>query len=95
MTMPNTPNVAPHMYKSSNFGAVVPFENINEPGTYICQWNGHLLRVPEDGVSAGRSPMINLIGPDPLFVTKISDNPWIALTKARILAANYDLQVNF
>ncbi len=46
-------------------------------------------------MSAGRSPMINLIGPDPLFVTKISDNPWIALTKARMLAANYDLQVNF
>jgi hypothetical protein len=76
-------------------GMTVPFESINEPGCYVCNWSGHLLRVPEDGVAVGRSPLINVIGPEPLFVTKISDNPFIPLTKARMLACNWDINVNF
>ncbi len=76
-------------------GATIPFDTINEPGAYVCNWSGHLLRVPEDGVSPGRSPLINIIGPDPLTVTKISDNPYVTITKAKLLAANFDLNVNF
>ncbi len=81
--------------KCANFGTSYAFENISEPGAYICQWNGHLLRVPEDGVAAGRSPRINIVGADPLFVTKIADNPYVTITKARLLAANLDMNVNF
>lgn len=32
---------------------------------------------------------------DPLFVTKIHDNPFIPVSKARLLAANFDLPVSF
>ena len=80
---------------TTQFGAVIPFENINEPGCYICNWSGHLLRVPEDGVAAGRSPLVNIIGCEPLFVTKLSDNPYIPLTKAKMIASNLDCAVNF
>jgi hypothetical protein len=76
-------------------GTTLPWDGICEPGAYICHWSGHLLRVPEDGVTPGRSPMINVIGPEALYVTKISDNPYITVTKAKLLAANYDLNVNF
>ena len=76
-------------------GTTIPFDSIQEPGAYICTWSGHLLRVPEDGVAPGRSPMINLVGCEPLFVTKISENPFVTATKARILACNADLPVNF
>ena len=76
-------------------GETVPFSNINSPGCYICNWSGHLMRVPEDGVAAGRSPLVSMIGPQVLFVTKISDNPFIPVTKARLLASNFDLSVNF
>ena len=76
-------------------GTVVPFEGINDPGCYICNWSGHLLRVPEDGVAPGRSPLINMIGHEPLFVTKVSDNPYIPLTKAKMVASNLDCAVNF
>ncbi len=82
-------------YTSTQFGTTFPYDQINSPGAYVCQWSGHLLRVPEDGVAAGRSPMVNIVGSEPLFVTKISDNPWITLTKARLVAANFDLNVNF
>lgn len=53
------------------------------------------MRVPEDGVAAGRSPLINIIGHEALFVTKISDNPYITLTKAKMIACNLDCNVNF
>ncbi len=76
-------------------GTCVPFGSLQEPGAYICNWSGHLLRVPEDGVAPGRSPMISILGIEPLFVTKINDNPFVTLTKARLLAANLDLPVNF
>ena len=79
----------------ASFGTTVPFSSVCDPGCYVCNWSGHLMRVPEDGVAAGRSPLINIVGPEPLFVTKISDNPYIPVTKARLLACNADCNVNF
>jgi hypothetical protein len=82
-----------HEYKM--FGARVPFESINEPGTYLSNWTGHLIRIPEDGFKPGRSPLIEIRGKEPFFVTKLSDDPYLTITKARMLAADLDLQVNF
>ncbi len=93
-----TSNVSKQAQQSSfgtQAGASFAFDSIQECGTYICNWSGHLLRVPEDGVTPGRSPMINIVGCEPLYVTKISDNPFVTATKARLLACNFDLPVNF
>ena len=76
-------------------GSVIPFEGINEPGAYVANWSGHLIRIPEDGVAAGRSPLISIFATEPLTVTKISRNPFIPVTKARLLASNCDVNVNF
>ena len=76
-------------------GTQFAFDSINEPGAYVCNWSGHLLRIPEDGVTPGRSPVINMVGAEPLFTTKISENPFVTITKARILASNFDLPVCF
>jgi len=76
-------------------GTTGPFEGINSPGCYICNWSGHLLRVPQDGVAPGQWPWLNMVGNDPLFVTKISDNPYLPVTKARLLAANFNVNANF
>ena len=91
-----TTNTTPQTQNdTTNWGTTVPFENIQQPGCYICNWSGHLLRVPEDGVAQGRSPLINIVGNEPLYVTKISDNPFIPLTKAKMIASNIDCHVNF
>ena len=76
-------------------GTQVPFEGINDAGCYVCNWSGHLLRVPEDAIKPGRSPLMCITGNEPLFVTKISEDPYVAISKARLLAANCDLCVNF
>jgi hypothetical protein len=36
-----------------------------------------------------------MVGAEPLYVTKICDHPYVTLTKARILASNCDMPVNF
>ncbi len=82
-------------YTQGSMGTVFPFDQVNEPGCYICNWSGHLLRVPPDGVKLGRSPLLSIIGCEPVFVTKISDNPFIPLTKARLIAADWEMSVNF
>ena len=93
--MNKTANTASVIQGDSTCGATLPFEQISAPGAYICNWSGHLLRVPEDGVVAGRSPLLNIVGTTPLTVTKISENPYITITKAKLLASNFDLAVNF
>ena len=73
----------------------IPFEEISEPGTYLSNWTGHLIRIPEDGVKQGRSPVIEVLGKEPMLLTKLSGDPFIGMTKARMLAADMDLPVNF
>ena len=81
--------------EANSVGMQVPFESISEPGTYVCNWSGHLLRLPEDAVAQGRSPLLSISGREPLFRTKISEDPYITVTKARLAAANHDVNVNF
>ncbi len=80
---------------SQGIGTQLPFEAINEPGSYICNWSGHLLRVPEDAVKLGHSPLLSIKGTETPFVTKISSDPYLPVTKARMLAADCDAAVNF
>ena len=80
---------------SQNVGAVFAFESICDPGAYICNWSGHLLRVPPDAVAPGRSPVLNIVGNGPMSVTTISCTPYFPITKAKLIAANFDLCVDF
>lgn len=95
MSTTTTHNCTTGFQTGTACGTTIPFESIQEPGCYICNWSGHLLRVPEDGVAPGRSPLVNIIGSEPLFVTKLSDNPFITITKAKMIASNLDCSVNF
>ena len=76
-------------------GPQIQFDSIEGPGTYLCNWSGHLLRVPEEAIQAGHSPLMDVVANEPLFVTKLSDNPYLTRAKARLLAADQDLEVNF
>ena len=94
MSTTQTP-VSSSRVESKGFGSQVPFESIHEPGCYVSNWSGHLLRIPEDALKPGRSPVMDIVGAEPLFVTKISSDPYIPVTKARMLAADCDVAVNF
>lgn len=76
-------------------GASIPFDVIDEPGAYVCNWSGHLLRVRGDALDHAHEGALNLVGSEPLLVTKISDNPQIAINRARAIASQLALLVNF
>ncbi len=71
------------------------FDQIQTPGAYVFHNTGHLARVPDDALAPGRSPVVEIVAREPMLVTKISDNPYIPITKARLLASDCDLAVNF
>lgn len=71
------------------------FSEINSPGLYVEHHYGTLLRVPEDAVAPGRSPLMSVVSQEPWIVTRISTDPFLPLTKARLIAANLDLAINF
>ena len=76
-------------------GVQGPFESISQPGTYYSNWSGHLIRVPEDALQPGRSPVVEIRAKVPMIVTRLSGDPFLCLSKARMIAADFDLAVNF
>lgn len=76
-------------------GAHIPFDTINSAGAYVCDWSGHLLRIPERTLVPGEALRLNIIGREPLMVTKISDDPGVPITQARTLAQSLGVQTGF
>ncbi len=83
------------MQAQPSSGRTEPFEQISTPGCYILKQTGTLLRVPPDALENGRSPAINVVSKDRWLVTKISSDPYLPLSRARAVAADFDLPVNF
>jgi hypothetical protein len=73
----------------------VPFNKIQEPGAYYYHKTGGLFRVPSEAVSQGHSPIMNFCSNEEPICTKISDDPWVPLNKARQICANSDFSVEF
>ncbi len=68
---------------------------IEEPGAYLCNWSGHLLLVPEEATPFGQIPHLEIRAREVLYVTKLSDDPFIPLATARIVATDLGHVVNF
>lgn len=72
----------------------VPFGALHAPGAYISP-SGNLFRIPPEALAEDRSPVFEIVSDSNTTMTMISENPWITLSKARQLAADADLEVNF
>ncbi len=73
----------------------VPFSEIRDLGACVSNTTGHLVRFPHDAVKPNRTPVIDLVADEPLLFGRISSNPFISITKARMLACDLDLPVSF
>ncbi len=69
-----------------DFGPPIPADDISEQGCYVCHWSGHLLRVLANRAGNGQTPLVSVLGDEPLFVTRISSNPFLPYREARRLA---------
>lgn len=83
------------MTGSSRAFSSVYFEGITEAGAYYNHDTGSLYRIPEEVLALGHSPMLNIVSNNENLVTKISDDPWVPLNKARQICSNMDFAVNF
>lgn len=79
----------------NDLGLTLTFDLIRTPGSYVCNWDGNLLRLQPDGLRSGGSPALNLVGSAPLTVTKLSHDPNLSLESAKALATELHVPVTF
>ena len=72
-----------------------PLGEITEPGAYVCSRTGDLFRVVGRGAFSNEAELIEKHGTEPIYVTRISNDPFIRISQARVAAANMDIEVSF
>ena len=83
------------LHEHESLGISGPFDRISQPGCFVVNRTGDLLRVPEEALVTGRSPTLDVVSKEPWLVTKISNDPYMPIGAARAKAADQDLFVNF
>ncbi len=74
---------------------ILPLDEVKGPGTYYTRATGGICRIPEEALKADHSPAFEILVDGDNRVVKLSDDPFIPLSKARLIAADADLEVNF
>jgi hypothetical protein len=71
------------------------WDDINQPGAYIEKGSGDLFRIPKEALLQGGSPLIVKQSRGASRLVMISADPYITTERARMLAAEYNVQPNF
>jgi len=71
------------------------WEEINQPGAYISRDTGRLFRIPKEALAPGNSPLIHQENREAEKFVKVSDDPYVTSLKARMVAAENNVQPNF
>ena len=69
--------------------------SVNEPGSYVERGSGDLYRFPKESLIPGASPAIVKESRGASILVKLSDDPFITTFKARMLAAQHNVEPNF
>jgi len=70
-------------------------DQVNQPGAYVCQETGDLLRVTRWGPPEPESDVVRKHREEPMYVAQISRDPFVPISEARLAAANLDLDIDF
>ncbi len=87
--------VAKDKHPDDRFSGTVALEEIAEPGAYVCQCCGDLIRVVDALTLPGDEAFIQEHGGQAVRVSRLSGDPFVPITWARMEAANLDLKVSF
>jgi hypothetical protein len=71
------------------------WEDLHEPGAYVEEGTGDLYRIPQEALVTGASPMITKVSNGASRLVRVSDNPAVPLLKARMVAADHNIEPNF
>ncbi len=83
------------VHETEPVGVSLPLDALEEPGTYICNWSGHLLRVHETDRGTRRFAAAAGRHPGAWTVTRISVDPRISRQEAKSLANSFGLSTSF
>ncbi len=73
----------------------ITWEAVDEPGSYVERGSGDLYRFPKESLIPGASPAIVKESRGASVLVKLSDDPFITTFKARLLAAQHNIEPNF
>ena len=73
----------------------INWESISEPGAYVERGSGDLYRVPKEALVPGASPSVIKESQGASVLMKVSDDPFVTTFKARLLAAQHNIEPNF
>ncbi len=68
-------------------------DEVTERGAYVSHRTGDLIRVVSTGASSGDSELIDKHSTEPIYVTQISQDPFVPISQARIAAANLNIEI--
>jgi hypothetical protein len=71
------------------------WNEIYKPGCYLILGSVDLVRVPQDALAPGHSPLITITSSGETHVAKLSENPAEPISVLRSVAADNDYFVNF
>lgn len=71
------------------------WDDVNQAGAYVEKGTGDLFRIPQEALLAGGSPLIVKQSRGASRLVMISPDPYITTERARMLAAEYNIQPNF
>ncbi len=70
-------------------------DEVVEPGAYVCRGTGDLVRIVAAGQPLDAEELLGEHGGAPVYVTRVSPDPFLRITQARMQAADRDVEVNF
>ena len=71
------------------------WHEIELPGCYLIVNSGDLVRIPQDALAPGHSPLITITSTGGTRVARLSDDPAEPISALRAFAADNDYFVNF
>ena len=71
------------------------WNSIDDPGCYLLVESGELVRIPQEAVAPGHSPLVTITSTRETRVAKLSENPAEPISVLRAIAADNDYFVNF
>ena len=73
----------------------IPLDEVTDAGAYISRSSGDLVRIVAAGRALGAEELLEKHGTVPVYLTQVSTDPFVPITRARMEAANRDIEVNF
>lgn len=93
--MPNGLQQYDEGWRPPNLPICARLDEVTEPGAFISKGMGDLVRIVQRGVLQEGEELLRKHDDEPVHIMRISNDPFIPISQARLAAANLDIAINF